>query len=308
MKAAIIGGGGRVGANAAFALQMAGDVQEILLVDVAKEAAAGEALDLRHGASLTCPQKIRAADLAEAADCDLVIHCAGLRRKPEESRLDLINRNVGLFRSLVEEINRDGWKEQALLLVVANPVDILTYLATKLCPLPPEHIIGLGTLVDTTRFRSFIGEHFGVDQTQVEATILGEHGDSMVPLWSTATVNGFPLSWLPGYSAEAEKDIFSRTKTSGADVIRLKGGAGYCVGLAIAELVRAIVKDRHSLLPVSLLQRGALGISDVCLSLPTLVGRTGALQVIEPAASLPEKEAVVASAAGLKKTLSNLKL
>jgi L-lactate dehydrogenase len=308
MKAAIIGGGGRVGANAAFALQMAGDVREILLVDVAREAAEGEALDLRHGASLTFPQKIRAGGLAEAADCDLIIHCAGLRRKPEESRLDLINRNVGLFRNLLEEINRAGWKEQALFLVVANPVDILTYLANKYCPLPPERIIGLGTLVDTARFRSFIGEHFDVDQTQVAATILGEHGDSMVPLWSTATVNGFPLSWLPGYSAETEKEIFSRTKTSGADVIRLKGGAGYCVGLAIAELVRAIVKDQHSLLPVSLLQQGALGINDVCLSLPTIVGRTGALKIIEPAATLPEKDGLIASAKVLKATLSNLKL
>lgn len=308
MKVALLGGAGRVGASAAFALQMAGDARDILLIDVAKEQVEGEALDLRHGASLASAQVIRSAEPAEAATCDVVIHCAGLRRRPEESRLDLINRNVGLFRSLIEEINHAGWKKDAILLVVANPVDILTYLATKLCPLPPERIIGLGTLVDSTRFRSFIGEHFALDQTQVDALILGEHGDSMVPIWSSATINGMPLIALPGFSPQAANEIFNKTKTSGADVIRLKGGAGFCVGLAISCLLRAIIKDQHALLPVSTLQRGVLGIREVCLSLPTVIGREGALDVLQPAASESESAAIVESARVLKETLASIQL
>jgi len=308
MKVAILGGAGRVGSSAAFALQMAGDVTEILLVDSATEQAEGEALDLRHGASLSSPQKIRAAELREAAECEVIIHCAGLRRRPDESRLGLINRNVGLFRNLLEEINRAGWRKDALLLVVANPVDILTYLATKLCPLPPPRIIGLGTLVDTARFRSFIGEHFGLDQTQVEALILGEHGDSMVPIWSSASVNGIPLASLPGFTPAAAEEIFQKTKTSGADAIRLKGGAGFCVGLAISHLLKAIANDRRTLLPVSTLQQGVMEIQNVSLSLPTIVAKAGALEVVEPAVSERERAALMESAEILKRTLSSIQI
>lgn len=306
MKIAILGGAGRVGASAAYALQLAGVGREILLVDVAREQAEGEALDLRHGASLAAPQVIRAADLAEAATCDLVIHCAGLRRKPDESRLDLINRNVSLFRNLMGEINNAGWKDGAILLVVANPVDILTYLATQICPLPAERVIGLGTVVDSARFRSFIGEYFRVDQTQVEALILGEHGDSMAPMWSSATVNGVPLASLPGFSDTVAADLFLRTKASGAEVIKLKGGAGFCVGLAIVRVVRAIIGDQHALLPVSTVQTGALGIKDVSLSLPTFVGRNGALQVIEPVCTEQERAALQESGSILKETIGKL--
>jgi L-lactate dehydrogenase len=308
MKIAILGGAGRVGASAAYALQLAGLGREILLIDVAKDQAAGEALDLRHGASLAAPQLIRAADIEEAADCDLVIHCAGLRRKPDESRLDLINRNVSLFKDLMTQVNQAGWKKDALLMLVANPVDILTYLATKLCPLPPEHIIGLGTLVDSTRFRSFIGEHFQVDQTQVEALILGEHGDSMVPIWSSATVNGVALESFPGFSQAVGDELFAKTKTSGADVIRLKGGAGFCVGLAITRLARAIIADERALLPVSTLVQGQMGIEDVSLSLPTFVGRRGVWGWVELKVSEQERAALQNSGKVLKETLNMVKL
>jgi L-lactate dehydrogenase len=308
MKIAILGGAGRVGASAAFALQMAGLGREILLIDVAQEAAEGEALDLRHGVSLAHPQSIRCAELREASTCDLVIHCAGLRRKPDESRLDLINRNVSLCRGMLDSLNHAGWKNGATLLVVANPVDILTSLATKLCPLRQERIIGLGTLVDTTRFRSFIGEQLGVDATQVEALILGEHGDSMVPIWSTAAVNGTPLTALPGFSQEIASGIFQKTKTSGADVIRLKGGAGYCVGLTIARLVRAIIHDENAILPVSTVQRGILSIEDVALSMPTLIGKDGAGPVFEPVVSEHERAALVESGRVLKETLATISI
>ena len=308
MKVAIVGGAGRVGASAAYALQMAGDVREMILVDAAKEMAEGEALDLRHGASLTSAQWIRAADMREAAKCDVIIHCAGLRRKPDESRLDLINRNVSLFKSLMQEISNVGWREESILMVVANPVDILTYLASKLCPLPLERIIGLGTLVDTTRFRSFIGEKFGLNQTQIDAQILGEHGDSMVPIWSSAAINGTPLVALPGFNPQVADSLFNKTKTSGADVIKLKGGAGYCVGVAIAHLMRAIVRDQRSVLPVSTVQRGVLDISDVALSLPTIIGRAGAIDVLEPAASDWEIAALKESARVLKETIAKVEI
>lgn len=306
MKVSIIGGGGRVGSNAAFAIQLGGLVREIALVDVARDMADGEALDLRHGASLVASQKIYGGG-AEAIDgSDIVLITAGLRRKPDESRLDLINRNVALFRGILEDVKKAKLPEGAIILVVSNPVDILTQLAVDAKIVPADKVIGLGTLLDTTRFRSLLAEHFNVDPTNVNALILGEHGDSMVPIWSSATVNGVPFESFPGYNKETVQGIFDFTKKSGAEVIRLKGGAGYAVGVAIRELVDAIVLDKRAVLPVSTLQKGALGISGVCTSLPTVVGRAGVLQVIEIAVSNEEKEALLNSEKILKGTLQQV--
>jgi hypothetical protein len=156
----------------------------------------------------------------------MVIITAGLRRRPDESRLELINRNVGLFREILGSLKSVALADDAIILVVSNPVDILTYLAVKESGLPAERVIGLGTVLDTCRFRSFLAEHFGVAATDVDALILGEHGDSMVPIWSCATIAGVPLKDYPGYSKEAMDALFERTKNSGAEAIRLKGGAG----------------------------------------------------------------------------------
>ncbi len=302
MKVSIIGGGGRVGSNTLYALQMGGVAKELVVIDVARELAEGEALDLRHGAALSAAQKIYAGGTDAAAGSDIVIITAGLRRKPDESRLELINRNVSLFRSILQELKQVPLPDHAILLVVSNPVDILTYLAVKEFTLPPQRVMGLGTVLDTTRFRSLLAEYLGVAATDVKALILGEHGDSMVPIWSTATANGVPLQSLPGYDPARMQEIFEFTKKSGAEVIRLKGGAGYAVGLAIREVVHAILLDRQQILPVSSLQTGLYGIDDVCLSVPTIVGRKGVEKQIEMKLADEELQALRRSAQVLKET------
>jgi L-lactate dehydrogenase len=275
MKVSIIGGGGLVGCSAAFALQCGGVVREMALVDVQQEKAAGEALDLLHGSCVTADQRISAGGYEHIPDSDLILITAGLRRKPDESRLDLINRNVELFRSILGEVRRAGPKDGAIVFVVSNPVDVLTYLAVRELDLPPAQVLGLGTQLDTIRFRSLLAERLGVAPTQVSALILGEHGDSMVPIWSGAQVAGLPIEKWPAFTPVTAQQVFQRTRGSGAEVIRLKGGAGFAVGLAIREVVECIALDQRRVLPVSTLQTGAYGLRDVCLSVPTVAGRAG---------------------------------
>ena len=236
MKVTIIGGGGRVGSCAAFALQCSGLVAEIQILDANKDMADGEALDLLHGSAFAGDQRIYSGDYARAADSDIFLITAGLRRKPDESRLDLINRNVALFSQILESIKSAGLRKYAHVFVVSNPVDILTNLAVQRLGLPWQQVYGLGTMLDTARFSSFIADELHLAPTQVKALILGEHGDSMSPIWSSATVNGLPLAGLPECSAGFQNAVFERTKGSGAEVIKKKGGAGWAVGIAIREV------------------------------------------------------------------------
>jgi L-lactate dehydrogenase len=304
MKVSIIGGGGLVGSCAAFALQCSGVVGELCLIDANKDLAEGQALDLLHGASFCADQRIHAGNMSDVADSNMVIITAGLRRKPDESRLDLINRNVDLFIGILDQIKQGGIKENAYLLVVSNPVDVLTYLAVRRVGLPWQRVIGLGTQLDTARFRSLIGRRLKLAPTQVQALILGEHGDSMVPIWSSASVNGLPLEQFPGFSPVVQKEIFDETKGSGAKVIKLKGGAGFAVGVAIRDVVQAIALDRRQVLPVSSLQMGKYGLRDVCLSVPTVVGCGGVREQIELPLSPHEKAGLWRSAQVLRDTIS----
>jgi len=307
MKVTIIGGGGRVGSNAAFALQCAGVVAEIQLIDANADLAAGEALDLLHGASSVADQRIYAGDYARAADSDLFLITAGLRRKPDESRLDLINRNVALFDSILAAMKAAGFRRDALVFVVSNPVDILTQLAVVRLGLPARQVFGLGTMLDTARFRSLIAENLKLAPTQVKALILGEHGDTMVPVWSSATAAGLPLDKFPGVNAAAQQQLFERTKTSGAEVIRRKGGAGWAVAATIAEVIHAVALDRRQLLPVSSLQQGAYGLRDIAISVPTFVGRAGVLSHMELPLWPKELQGLQASARALADIWSKVK-
>src|SRR3954449_9511428 len=230
MKVSIIGGGGLVGSCTAFALQCGGVVSSICLIDANKELAEGQATDLLHGASLVADQRISAGDYDEVASSDVVVITAGLRRKPDESRLDLINRNVDLFLALLDQVKAAGLKENAYLVVVSNPVDVLTYLAVQRSGLPWQRVLGLGTQLDTARFRSYLAKRLQVPASQVNAVILGEHGDSMVPVWSSAAVNGLPLEKWPGFSQAIGQQAFEETKTAGATIIKLKGGSSMAVG------------------------------------------------------------------------------
>ena len=306
MKTTIIGGGGRVGSNAAFALQCAGIVSEIQILDANIDLAEGEALDLLHGASSLADQRIYAGGYEQAHDTDIFIITAGLRRKPDESRLDLINRNVSLFSQILQSIKTAGHKEDAIVFVVSNPVDILTQLAAAYLDLCPRRVIGLGTMLDTARFRSLIAQEHGLPPTQVKALILGEHGDSMVPIWSSATVGGLPLSGLKGCSPALQNKLFERTKGSGAEVIRRKGGAGWAVGATIAEVVHAIALDKQQLLPVSSLQNGCYGLREVAISVPTVLGRAGVIEHKEIELWSKEIQGLKRSAAALKDTMGKV--
>ena len=306
MKVTVIGGGGRVGACAAFALQCGGVVSELQILDANKEGAEGEALDLMHGAAFTADQRIYAGDYDQAKDSDIFLITAGLRRKPDESRLDLINRNVSLFLQILESIKSAGFKSCAQVFVVSNPVDILTHLAAEKLGLPWQQVYGLGTMLDSTRFSSLIADELKLAPTQVKALMLGEHGDSMIPAWSSSSVNGLPLSGLPQFNAGFQNRVAERTKKSGAEVISRKGGAGWAVGVAIREVIHAVALNKRCLLPISSMQQGAYGIRNICLSTPTIVGREGVIQHVEIELWPKEKMGLQNSARALKDTLATV--
>jgi L-lactate dehydrogenase len=307
MKVAIIGGGGRVGACAAFALQCSGIVKEILILDANQAAAEGEALDLLHGAAFCADQNISAGSYADCANADLICITAGLRRKPDESRLDLINRNVSLFNGILQSLKQAGLKKEAIVFVVSNPVDILTQLAVEQLGLPVSQVIGLGTALDTSRFCSLIATTLKLAPSQVRAIILGEHGDTMVPIWSSATVDGFPLLKFPGVTPMFQNQLFERTQKSGAEVISRKGGAGWAVGVAIREVIDCIALDGRRILPISSHVKGAYGISGISISVPTVVGRGGVVQHVEVELWPKELQGLQASAKALKDTRAKIK-
>jgi L-lactate dehydrogenase len=305
MKVSIIGGGGLVGSCAGFALQAGKIVRHIHLVDVNQELCEGQALDLLHGASILADQKITSGDMKSAGDSDCIVITAGLRRKPEESRLDLISRNVTLFRGILAEL-KPTIRKDAIVFVVSNPVDVLTYLAIKELGLPASQVIGLGTVLDTTRLRSMLAQRLDVPPTQVDVTIFGEHGDSMVPIWSAAQIAGLPLEKYPGVNSQLIAEVEKKTRGSGAEVIKKKGGAGFAVGVSIADVVHAIALDQRRILPVSSLQTGAYGLRDVAISVPTVVGRKGVLGVVEVDLWPKEKMGLQKSGSVLRETIDKV--
>src|SRR3989454_8142478 len=307
MKVTIVGGGGRVGSCAAFRLQCGGLVGEQQILEANKDMAEGEALDLLHGTAFAGDQKIYAGDYARAADSDLFLITAGLRRKPDESRLDLINRNVVLFAQILDSIKSAGLRQEAHVFVVSNPVDILTDLAVQRLGLPWHQVYGLGTMLDSSRFSSFIADELKLAPTQVKALILGEHGDSMLPVWSSATVNGLPLSGLPECTPGFQNANFERTKGSGAEVIKKKGGDGWAVGVAIRDVIHAVLLNKKSWLPVSSLVHNAYDVRGICLSVPSIVSRKGVEKHVEIKLWPKEQMALQQSARALKETLAKVR-
>ena len=306
MKVSIIGGGGLVGSSTAFALQCGGVVRELALIDVNQDLANGQALDLLHGGPSSADQIISAGSYEHVPDSDVICITAGLRRKPDESRLDLINRNTDLFVSILDGVNQVGVSQSAVVLVVSNPVDVLTYVAADRIKLPAQQVIGLGTQLDTIRFRSLIAQRLSVPPTQLSALILGEHGDSMVPIWSQAAVAGLPLDKYPGWTPNLANELFARTKGSGAEVIKKKGGAGFAVGIAIRDVIHSIALDQRRILPVSSVQSGCYGLRNVALSVPTVVGRHGAADRLEIDLWPKEVQGIRNSGSVLRQTLDTV--
>lgn len=305
-RVAIIGGAGRVGVSFAFHLLCENICHELVLIDILEDPVQGERLDLMHATSTLCNTKVIAGtDENLLKGADIIVIPAGARRKADQSRLDLIKVNFGIIDKWMERIQ--AVNPDAMVLVVVNPVDVLTYRAFVMGGKNRKRIFGLGNVMDTVRFRSNIAEKYGWDPRKVEAQLLGEHGDTMVPVWSQASYNGYLLKDMPGCKQSELDEVFAATRKAGAEVIRLKGGAGWAVGVAITEVVRAVLLDEKRVLCCSSVPGGAYGIGDdVSLSLPTIIGKDGVEGYLDVDLSDEEKAGIAKAASVLKDTYSQI--
>ena len=310
-KVAIIGCG-FVGSASAFALMESGLFSEMVLIDVDADRAEGEALDISHGTAFASPIDIYAGTYDDIADAGIVIITAGVGQKPGETRIDLVNKNVAIFKDILGEIRARDFS--GILLVVSNPVDILTYVSVKLSGLPECRVIGSGTVLDTGRLKHIIGEHLGVDPRNVHARILGEHGDSELIAWSSAHVAGIPLEDFYNMRIEdGSYDKFRRetsdlVKNSAYEIIKKKHATYYGIAMAIKRICGAVVRDEKSVLSVSNYMQGEYGISDIALSTPCVVGADGIEVRMPPSLNYREQEQMKASAQMLQDVAAGLDL
>lgn len=309
-KAAIIGCG-FVGTSIAFTLVQKGIFSELVLVDVNKDKAEGEVMDLSHGLPFAKEMEIKAGDYDDIADCALIIITAGANQKPGETRLDLVHKNVAIYKSIIPEIAKRN--KEAILLIVSNPVDIMTYVALKLSGYPKQRVIGSGTVLDTARLKYHLGRHLKVDSRSIHAFIIGEHGDSELALWSSANVSGVPLNHfceLRGYfDHEASTDrIYKNVRDSAYEIIGKKGATYYGVAMAVERIVECIIRNEHSILPVSVYMEGLYGLKDLCISIPTVVGQNGAEKILDIPLDDSEMEKLLKSTEELKAVLQEIDL
>lgn len=281
-------------------------VDELAVVDVMGERAEGEILDLLHGTSLARRVVFSGPNYDATEGSDIVVVTAGIPRKPGETRLDLLRKNVDLMKDVLEELNKHS--RDYFLVMVANPVDVLTYQAVRSSGLATSKVIGTGTLLDSVRFRSLLGQRLNVSPDQVYVYMLGEHGDSMAAWTSSGSVAGIPLARFPGVTEQLIDEVVQATRFAGAEVIKRKGGTFYAVAPMIVELLRAIVFDQKRILPVSTLLEGQLGMSNVALSLPCVIGRGGREQVLEPPLTDAELEALRSSYRVLREAIESVGL
>ena len=309
-KAAMIGCG-FVGSASAFALMQSGLFSELVLIDANHDKAEGEAMDIAHGLPFAGQMKIYAGDYDDIVDAAVIIVTAGAAQKPGETRLDLVNKNVNIFKSIIPEIAKRNYK--GILLIVANPVDILTYTAVKLSGLPENRVIGSGTVLDTARLKYALGEHLEVDSRSVHSFIIGEHGDSEIVAWSSTNVSGIPVNAfcdLRGHfnHEEAMHRIADDVKNSAYDIIEKKGATYYGIAMSVKRICECIMRDEKSILPISSMMHGEYGISDICLSMPTVVGREGVETRVPIQLNEQEESALSASAEQLSKVAAQLDL
>ncbi len=309
-KIAIIGAGG-VGATTAYALMIQGIASEIVLIDIDRKRAEGEAMDLNHGASFVKPAEIYAGDYSDCSEANIIIITAGANQKPDETRLDLVKKNTAIFKDIIPQITK--YNQGAILLVVTNPVDILTYVTLKLSDFPKNKVIGSGTVLDSSRFRSLISRNCEVAASNVHGYIIGEHGDSEVPVWSLTNIAGTPIeTYCPickNDCASSDRQVIAdKVKNAAYEIIERKGATFYAVALAVARIVRSIIRDENAILTVSSLMEGYYGIDNISLSLPTVINNTGISKVLELPLADKERNKFINSANTLKKTAKNLNL
>ncbi|MES2563604.1 MAG: L-lactate dehydrogenase [Pseudomonadota bacterium] len=302
-------GAGHVGATFAYALMLSGLASEIVLIDVRTTLAEGEAMDLSHAVPFGHPTRIWAGDYSDCAGAVVTVIAAGVNQKPGETRLELLNNNVAVFREIVPQVVQHN--PNGILLVATNPVDLLTYVSLKLSSLPTASVIGSGTTLDTARFRYLLGQHCGVDARSVHAHVIGEHGDSEVPLWSLANIAGMQLADYCAahdisYGQSDRDELFRGTRDAAYEIIKRKGATYYAVAAGLVRIVESIVRDQHTVLSVSTRVDDYHDISDVCLSLPCVISREGVTRVLRLELSSEEVTALQRSAGVLRAALANV--
>lgn len=309
-KIAIIGAG-FVGSTTAYTLMMSGLVSELVLIDINKDKAEGEVMDLNHGMQFVRPVRVYHGDYSDCAGSDIVIITAGANQKPGETRIDLVHKNTAIFKSIITEVKK--YTSDCILLVVTNPVDILTYVTWKISGFPVSRVIGSGTVLDTARFRYLLGRHAGIDPRNVHAYIIGEHGDTEVPAWSLTNIAGMTMDEFCRSCSKCEGqlskyEIYNEVKNAAYQIIERKGATYYAVALAVKRIVEAILRDENSILTVSSLLEDKYGVSGVCLSLPSIVNSSGISSVLDLPLNSEEISLFRKSAESMKEVIDTLDL
>jgi len=307
-KVSIIGCG-NVGTRYAYALLLKGVVRQIILVDVDRKRLEGEVMDLSHGAPYISPVEIIAGDYPDIINSDLVVITAGKKQKPDQTRLDLAKDNVELYRKIIPEIVK--YASSAILLIVSNPVDVLSYAAYKFSSKPAKEVIGSGTVLDTARFRSLLSNHCQVDPRNIHAYILGEHGDSEFPVWSRAMIGGvlfkdYCLTCKNASTCQHDEElnkIFMEVRDSGYKIVERKQETSYGIGLALVRITQGVINDEKAILPVSSLVEDYLGINDVYSSLPAVIDKEGVREVLKIELDPQEEQAFKNSANAIKRVI-----
>jgi L-lactate dehydrogenase len=307
----VVVGSGFVGSSFAYSLMIHGFASEIVMIDIDQKRAEGEAMDLNHGISFVRPVRIWAGDYQDCENADIVVISAGRAQKPNESRLSLMTDNVQVFRQLIPKVKL--YNDKCILLIATNPVDLMTYAALKISGFAPNKVIGSGTILDTARLRYLLGEQFKIDPRNVHAYILGEHGDSELPAWSLASIAGTKLKdycELNGKRCDEQylKEVFEEVKNSAYKIIELKGRTYYAIGLGLTRIVESIVRNENAILTVSSLLDDYYGVSDICLSVPSIVNRNGIREVLKLPLAKDEIAAFQKSATALKSAAESLGL
>jgi L-lactate dehydrogenase len=305
----VVVGAGKVGSTFAYVLLLSGLVGEIVLIDIDRKRAEGEAMDLNHAMPLSHPTRIWAGDYPDCAGADVVVIAAGVSQRPGETRLDLVKRNAAIFEDIIPRIT--AYNTTGVLLIATNPVDVLSYVTWKASGFPSRRVIGSGTVLDTARFRYLLSEHLGVDPRSVHAHIIGEHGDSEVAVWSLANVAGIRLDdFCERETCElgprSRERIFHQTRDAAYEIIQRKGATHYAVAVGLLRIAESVLRDQHTVLAVSSLVPGHYGIEDVYLSLPAVVGRGGVEHVLHLPLNEQEREALCKSSAVLRGVLDEL--
>lgn len=302
-------GAGSVGATCAYSLMINGIASEIVIVDVNKDKALGETMDLSHGVSFVNPVDIKSGNYSDTKNSDIVIITAGAPQKEGETRLDLINKNFDIFKSIIPKIIK--YNKDSILLVVSNPVDILTYITYKLSGFPKEKVIGSGTVLDTSRFKYLLSEHFDIDARNIHTYIMGEHGDSEIATWSLTSIAGMTVQEYCSKICKkcdgiSKYSVLKDIKEAAYKVIEKKGATYYAIALAVTRIVEAIIRDENSILTISSLLNGEYNINDIYLGTPCILGASGVKKVLEVPLNEEELHELTLSANTLKDHLKNI--